>query len=165
MFLHMTHVIDKQFQEAHLTPWEFTELTSLLVGQRFNGCAALLPTMLEITMQFVLRIWPWRDQSRRVQFFERERRRWREAFHRARQVKIKPEEGVIDNVPERLIFGAIRPKLIGTGQQRIFEHVDSCPELRPDDIFPDRVHSSPPVQVTKTAEEFITSSAALILEM
>src|SRR5688572_28138689 len=66
---------------------------------------------------------------------------------------VEPVQGMIDEKPELGILWSLRglipqtvaPQFVGTCAERIVEHVDSSPELLPDDCFPGDIHVEPPV--------------------
>jgi hypothetical protein len=79
-----------------------------------------------------------------VQLVKGERSGRSEALDRAGEVKVEPEEGVVDDIPELQLLRAVVPKFVGTGEQGIFEHVNSGPELLPNDGSPSRIHFKTP---------------------
>src|SRR3990172_6686138 len=148
MFLNVTHIVKKQLQETDFTPSKSAAPLSRFVRQCLNRRLAFLATRIEIGLEIVFRIGPFRQRTVCVLLNQREGGRGCKAFLRAGQVEVEPEQGMIDDIPELgilrppggVIPQTLAPQFVGTGAERIAEHVDSGPELLPDDRFPGDVH-------------------------
>src|SRR5207253_3170055 len=82
----------------------------------------------------LFRIRPFGKDPGGVQLGESEGIRRSEFLERVGQIKIQEEERVIREVPELGSLGAVAPEKLRTGDQSIFEHFDSRPELPPKDV-------------------------------
>src|SRR6185436_8677290 len=146
--LDVSHVVQQKLQLPEVEPVEDRAPARRLVGEDGDLRVALLAAMLEIGVQLLFRIHPFREHARRIELVEGERHRRNELLDRARQVEVEEEERVIDRIPVLRPPRAVAPQLAGTGEQGVFEHVDGGSELLPEGLSPGRVHVQPPASMT-----------------
>src|SRR5688572_7058490 len=112
MMLDVAHIVQKEFPDTNVNPFERAALTGLLVSQSVNRCPALRAAMIEIGLELALRIGPLWKQPCRIQLIQRERSRWSESFQGIGLVEVEPEERVIGHVPKLRPPRAVVPQIV-----------------------------------------------------
>lgn len=131
VMLDVAQVVQHQFGNRDVEPFEPAALPGAFLAERSDGYAALVAAMHEVILELLFCVGLFWDDSRRAQLVERERVWWNKDGKRVGQVEVKPEERVVGNIPELGLLGAVAPKLVGTGEHGIAQHSDGSTKLLP----------------------------------
>lgn len=148
--LDVAQVVEHQFGNRDVEPFEPAALFTAFLIECSDGCAALLPTMCQIILELLFCVNLFGDDSRWVQLVERKRGRGNKHSKRIGQIEVKPEERVVGDIPELGLLGAVAPKLVGTREHGIAQHSDGSTKLLPQHLFPGIVHFENPSLLLKS---------------